>query len=81
MRIATLLLAALLSASAFGLTPEDCTFYAPFDGSFDARHARGSPKATVKGEMRFVPGIRGQGILVGAPGTAGKRSFHILTVP
>jgi len=65
MRTVTLLFAALLSASVFGLTPEDCTFYAPFDGSFDASQARGSPKATVKGEVRFVPGIRGQGILAG----------------
>ncbi len=57
------------SSEAMALTPDDCTFYAPFDGAFDAARARGSAKASVKGSMRFVPGIRGQGILVGGPGT------------
>jgi len=57
------------AGSGFALTPNDCVFYASYDGGFDATAARGSGQATVKGEIRFVPGIRGQGILVGAPGT------------
>jgi len=64
-----LVLALAFSRAAFALTPDNCTLYAPFDGGFDAATARGSAQATVKGDIRFVPGIRGQGILVGAPDT------------
>lgn len=66
--LATVVLLGCCSA-AMGLTPDDCTFYASFDGTFDAAQSRGSGKASVKGEMPFVPGVRGRGILVGAPGT------------
>lgn len=69
MRELALALGGLVCSSSFALTPESCSFYAPFDGSFEATHARGSAKATVKGTIQFVPGLRGQGILVGAPGT------------
>jgi len=66
----SMLTAILCSAPpSFALTPDNCTFHAPFDGSFDAAQARGSGKAAVKGDIQFVPGIRGQGILVGAPNT------------
>ncbi|MBI2297636.1 MAG: LamG domain-containing protein [Armatimonadetes bacterium] len=59
----------ILASAACALVPDDCTFYAPFDGSFDASQAAGSPAAAVKSTISFVPGIRGQGILVGAPDT------------
>ena len=60
----------LAPSAAFALAPEECTFHAAFDGTLDASQAGGSGKAAPKGEMPFVPGIRGQGILVGAPGSA-----------
>jgi hypothetical protein len=69
MRVPAVLLALLMAGVSVALTPEDCTFYAPFDGSFDAAQAAGSPKATVQGAIKFVEGLRGQGILVGGPDT------------
>jgi hypothetical protein len=69
MRLFTMVLVWCGSPAALALVPGDCTFYAPFDGTFDAAWARGSVHAAVKGQMRFVPGLRGQGILVGGPGT------------
>lgn len=71
----------LATLPAFALAPSDCTFYAPYDGSFDAAQAAGSGKATVEGSLQFVEGIRGQGILVGAPKTglkyAADRHFNL----
>ena len=69
MRTLAVILTAVLGSTASALARKDCTFYAPFDGSLDAAHARGSREATVTGTIRFVPGIRGQGILVGAADT------------
>ena len=69
MRSLTFLILLSWTGAAFAMTARDCTFYAPFDGAFDAAQARGVAKATVKGSIRFVPGLRGQGILVGAPDT------------
>ena len=66
-------------AAAFALKPGDCTFYASYDGTFDAAQARGSGKATVKGIVQFVPGHQGQGILVGAPDTGLSLPSSILT--
>lgn len=77
----TLPLLILLATDAFALTPADCIFYAPYDGSLDATQSAGSGKATVEGSLRFVEGIRGQGVLVGAPNTGLKyatdRNFRL----
>ena len=48
----------------------DLLLHVTFDGSLDAAHARGSGKAIVSGdragEIRLVPGLVGDGVLVGA---------------
>lgn len=72
MRVILPALFILCSLPAFALTPADCTFYAPFDGSYDAAQSAGSGKATVEGTLQFVEGRRGQGVLVGAPKTGLK---------
>ncbi|MBI3922495.1 MAG: LamG domain-containing protein, partial [Armatimonadetes bacterium] len=69
MRSLIFMLTCALCATAFAVSPDNCVFYAPFDGGFDAAQSRGSGKAAAKGNLRFVPGVRGQGILVGAPET------------
>lgn len=69
MRYLMTIITCALCAAAFAMSPDNCTLYAPFDGGFDAAASRGSGKAEVKGNVQFVPGIRGQGILVGAPET------------
>lgn len=65
-------LAILAVLPAFALTPADCTFYAPYDGSLDAAQSLGPGQATVEGSLQFVEGLRGQGVLVGAPNTGLK---------
>lgn len=49
---------------------DDLLLHVTFDGTMDAAHARGSAKAIVSGdrsgEIRLVPGLVGDGVLVGA---------------
>lgn len=45
--------------------PTGRVFYAPFDGELDAAEARGKTTAKPVGNPSFVPGHRGQGLLVG----------------
>lgn len=44
----------------------DVLFFAPYEGSTEAAIAGGGPHATVTGAEQFVPGVRGQAVLLDA---------------
>ena len=64
MRTLTILTTLLLVAVAGYAQDSAATFYAPFDGEFDAAMAAGATGATVEGQPRFVEGRVGQAVVV-----------------
>ena len=65
MRLPFLLIVTLCAHAAFGLDTGDVLFYAPLDGSANATLARGGGKAQAGGGVQFMPGVRGQALVVG----------------
>jgi hypothetical protein len=70
MRLLSFLLLAGASSACWAIVPEDITFQATFDGTLQARSARGSGEPQTVGEFRFAPGRRGQGVVVGKDGNS-----------
>ncbi|HUS80078.1 MAG TPA: LamG-like jellyroll fold domain-containing protein, partial [Armatimonadota bacterium] len=68
-RACAVLAAAVIAGQALAVTVEDVTFYAPFDGDLTPAIALGDPTPQVEGEPGFTEGRRGQGVLVGGPGS------------
>ncbi len=54
-----LIVTVLLTAPAFAVEVGDVTFFAPFEGTFDAAHSGGAPEATAINEVTLVEGVRG----------------------
>lgn len=59
-------LAALLAGSA---TDDGLVFYCAYDGTADATFACGDKAATCAIAPEFQPGVRGQAVVIGGPGT------------
>ena len=86
MKLHALLLITVCARVAFGLGADDVLFYAPLDGSADATLARGGGKAQTGADVQFMPGVRGQAIIVGGvkeaprnlPGVAYQTQGNIL---
>lgn len=64
MRALTIVMALLIAATGFA-QDSSVSFYAPFDGQFDAAMAAGESEASVTGEPRFIEGRVGQAVVVG----------------
>ena len=64
------LLSLVASAHSSPLSEKNILFYAPFDGSFDAKMAHGQGSTTSSTQAKLVDGLFGQGALVGNPGSA-----------
>jgi len=62
--LALLLSPALVTAAA-GPAGEGVTFHAPFDGSPTPTVALGAPAPRIHGDVSYVPGVRGQAVVLG----------------
>lgn len=65
MRVLLALCVCLTTGTVFGLGAEHVLFYAPFDGSTGAVLARGNARANAADGLGYVPGIRGEAVVVG----------------